>query len=86
MIWRALRPASTSRVVDSVSISVQLPALPVPKIVTSIPTTGIVRRAGRDSSGMEMKDGDFGPAVEADGRVDDADAAIDVHARVAALE
>src|ERR1700722_12534238 len=48
-IWRPLSPASTSSFVVSVSIKVQLPALPLPKIVIRIPTTGILHGAGMDA-------------------------------------
>lgn len=59
VIWRLLNPASTRMAVRSVLTSVQLPALPLPKTVTSIPTRAIVHDVARDSSRMQMKDGDF---------------------------
>src|ERR1017187_6063254 len=59
VIWRPLRPASTRSLVVSVSINVQLPALPLPKIVIRIPTAVILHRAGFDSSFLQAQWADF---------------------------
>ena len=51
----ALKPASTRIEVVSDSISVQFPALPLPKTVTCIPTRTILHRAPCDSSPMKFE-------------------------------
>src|SRR5882672_5395958 len=67
-------------------MSVQLPALPLPKIVTLIPTRAIVHSAARDSSRMQVKQRDFGPAIESHAGPEDAETAVDVHCAVATAE
>ncbi len=54
-IWRPLSPASTSSFVESVSIKVQLPALPLPKIVIRIPTRRILHGVRIETSFLRME-------------------------------
>src|SRR3989442_680626 len=71
-IWRPLRPASTSSLVVPDSIKVQLPALPLPKIVMCIPTTAILHRARPDSSFLQTERGNLWPLLVTGGEYSEA--------------